>query len=78
MVYYSISSTGISGKIIDKETSEDLSGVMIIVNEKDTTYTDLYGNFNFKNVKRIEKIDLKYPSYSDDNLVLIQGKDIFD
>lgn len=67
IVYYSISSIGISGKITDKKTSEELAGVMVIVNKKDTTYTDFEGNFYFKNVKKVYDIDLQYPSYSEDS-----------
>jgi len=72
IVYYSISTTGISGKITDKDTLEELAGVMIIVNKKDTTYTDLDGRFHFNNIDSIGVIDLKYPSYSSDDIVMTE------
>lgn len=62
----------ITGKITDKDTSEELAGVRIIVNKKDTTYTDLNGNFKFINIDSIRSIDLKYPSYSPDDFVMMQ------
>lgn len=62
----------ITGKITDRDTSEELAGVMVIVNKVDTTYTDLDGNFKFQNIDSIRTIDLKYPSYSSDNLVMLQ------
>ena len=62
----------ITGKVTDKDTSEELTGVMVIVNKKDTTYTDFDGNFRFTNVDSIRTIDLKYPSYSPDDFVMME------
>lgn len=76
IVYYSISTVGISGKIVDKETSEELVGVMVIINERDTTYTDFDGNFYFNKEEKIEILFLRYPSYSSDSIKLVE-KDVF-
>ncbi|MEN6292789.1 MAG: carboxypeptidase-like regulatory domain-containing protein [Methanobacterium sp.] len=62
----------ITGKITDRDTSEELAGVRIIVNKVDTTYTDLDGNFRFTNVDSIRTIELKYPSYSSDDFVMTE------
>lgn len=72
LVYYTLSTEGINGKITDKNTSEELAGVMIVVNKKDTTYTDLDGNFRFRNIDSIKTIDLKYPSYSSDDIAMTE------
>ena len=72
LVYYTLSTGGINGKIIDKNTSEELAGVMVIINKRDTTYTDLDGNFHFKDINTIRTIDLKYPSYSSDDIAMME------
>jgi len=71
LVYYTLSTGGINGKIIDKNTSEELAGVMVIINKQDTTYTDLDGKFHFKNIDTIKTIDLKYPSYEKNDFILL-------
>jgi hypothetical protein len=72
LVYYTLTTTGISGKITDKSTSEELAGVMVIVNNQDTTYTDFDGVFHFPKIDTIKTIYLKYPSYSSDDMSVIK------
>jgi hypothetical protein len=58
----------ISGKVLDKNTAEELVGVMVIINKTDTTYTDLDGNFKFK-TDTIKSINLNYISYTEEDMV---------
>ncbi len=74
LVYYTLSTGGINGKIIDKNTLEELAGVMVIINKQDTTYTDLDGKFHFKDINTIKTIDLMYPSYSSEDIGILENK----
>ncbi len=71
LVYYTLSTGGINGKIIDKNTSEELAGVRVIVNNKDTVYTDFNGEFKVKSISRIYKIEMSYPSYEKNDFILL-------
>ena len=77
LVYYSLTTPGISGKIIDKKTSEELTGVMVVLNNQDTTYTDFDGNFFFPDIDTIKTITLRYPSYNSNDLTLIEDNRLF-
>lgn len=68
---FNVSNKILRGRVVDKDTSETLVGVMVIVNEKDTTYTNMNGYFAVKNIDKFNKINLKYPSYTTDNIVLL-------
>ncbi|MGE4586980.1 MAG: carboxypeptidase-like regulatory domain-containing protein [Mangrovibacterium sp.] len=44
--------TTISGQVLDQRTNETLAGVKLTLNETgEVTYTDLDGNYQFKNIK---------------------------
>ena len=60
LMLYNISGGNMTGKIIDKSTKEELTGVMVVLNEKDTTYTDFDGVFKFTDVDSVMSIDLEY------------------
>lgn len=59
---YNIITHELTGKVTDKTSSEELAGVMVIINYNDTTYSDFDGTFKIK-YSNIKTIDLKYPSY---------------
>lgn len=56
----------LSGKIIDKQSGEELTGVTVRLNGTDQLcYTDFEGNFQFKNLVAGEyKIDVELISYT--------------
>lgn len=58
------------GVVSDVDSSERLTGVMVVANKTDTTYTDFDGNFKFKN-DSIASLEFKYPSYENFNYILI-------
>ena len=67
---FNFNNNELKGKVIDKSTSEELAGVMVILNKTDTTYTDFDGNFKFKNINKINKLELKYISYKTDSIII--------
>jgi len=67
---FNFNNNELKGKIIDKSTSEELTGVMVILNKTDTIYTDFDGNFKFNIINKINKIELKYTSYATDSLII--------
>lgn len=56
----------LSGKILDKQSGEELTGVAVRLNGMDEVcYTDFEGNFQFKNLKPGEyKLDIELISYN--------------
>jgi hypothetical protein len=71
----------VSGKVFDKQTGESLAGVLVMIKGPDIkVYTDLEGNFTFKNIEPgIYTIEVNYISYSADelkNVVCNAGNDV--
>ncbi|MFW5847657.1 MAG: carboxypeptidase-like regulatory domain-containing protein [bacterium] len=66
-IIFSLSSSTIIGTIKDTDDKEPLSGVKVILNDRDTLYTDFNGEFTFNLNDSIKKIDCSYISYSDYN-----------
>jgi len=60
----------ITGKILDKNTREELAGVRII-SDCDTVYTDFDGNFTIKHLSDTIKLQFNLISYDSDNLEII-------
>ncbi len=61
-----LSSTQISGKVVDHLTGENLAGVKIqVLNSDITVYTDLDGNFNleFREIDKESHVQISYISY---------------
>lgn len=77
VVLYTITTSPIQirGKVLSKTDSEVLSGVMVVINETDTTYTDFDGNFIVNGVDSLKRIDLQYPSYTTEGLSLVRLSD---
>lgn len=77
VVLYTIATSPIQikGKVLSKPDSEVLSGVMVIVNKTDTTYTDFDGNFVINGIDSLKRIDLQYPSYTTEGLSLVRLSD---
>lgn len=77
LVIYSMSNSPkeISGKVLDKYTSEELVGVRVVVNDKDTTYTDLNGDFIINDVDTLKRIYVAYPSYDAEELSIVKIDD---
>ncbi|MCF6342466.1 MAG: carboxypeptidase-like regulatory domain-containing protein [Bacteroidales bacterium] len=65
-----LTTTSIKGVILDKDTGESLAGVKVVIAELDQqVYTDLEGNFEFKNVtKNTYTIESEMISYKKQNL----------
>lgn len=65
---HSTQKASISGKVADKQTGENLAGVLLSI--KDTgikVYTDFDGNFSFENIEPgTYTIEVNYISYSVD------------
>lgn len=57
--------TGVSGKVIDKNTGESLAGAVILLKGTDIkTYTDLEGNFSIDNLQPgTYDLEISYISY---------------
>lgn len=68
----SLGYTALSGNIYDKKTNETLTGVKIIINKKDTVYSDFNGYFKFNNIDSLKHIEISYPSYSSDDIEIIK------
>lgn len=62
--------TSVSGTVVDKQTGESLAGVLVMIKGSDIkSYTDLEGNFSFKNLEPgTYTIAVKYISYAADEL----------
>ncbi len=62
--------TSINGVVLDKHTGEALAGVKVVIAELNKeVYTDLEGNFEFKNMsKDIYSIESEMISYEKQNL----------
>jgi hypothetical protein len=65
----------ISGKILDKNTREELAGVRII-SDCDTIYSDFNGNFEIKHQSDTTKLKFNLISYTPENLEIIKKQDI--
>ena len=73
LVVYNLSTPKeIKGTISDLNSNEKLAGVMVVVNKNDTTYTDLDGKFSIKNVETVKYLDLVYPSYEKNKIIMVQ------
>lgn len=68
----SSSLTSINGIVLDKHTGEALAGVKVVIAELNKeVYTDLEGNFEFKNMsKDIYSIESEMISYEKQNLTV--------
>ena len=77
VVLYTIATSPVQirGKVFSKSDSEVLSGVMVVVNKTDTTYTDMDGNFVINGVDSLKRIDLQYPSHTTEGLSLVRLSD---
>ncbi|MEA3494905.1 MAG: carboxypeptidase-like regulatory domain-containing protein [Bacteroidota bacterium] len=66
----------INGKIVDKETGETLTGVLIeIKGSSEKVYSDFDGTFEFKNLKPgIYDIVISYISYEKNVLKMVKAK----
>ena len=74
LVIYSLNvkNKEIRGVVYDKTTMEELSGVKVILNQKDTIYTNFDGVFNFQNKDSLQRFDLEYPSYGKEGFMLLK------
>lgn len=63
----------ITGKIVDKETQEELIGVKII-SDCDTTYTDINGNFTIMSANDSSNLLVSYISYEPDTIKFLENK----
>ena len=63
MIVYMIINSTVIGTVKDIKTNEVLTGVRIIVNKTDTTYTDFEGTFVVNHVDTVNTINATYPSY---------------
>jgi len=66
----------INGKIIDKETGETLTGVLVeIVGTDEKVYSDFDGKFEFKNIiPGTYNISVSYISYEKNVLKVVKAK----
>lgn len=63
----------IEGKIIDRNTGEELTGVRII-SDCDTVYSDFNGNFKIKTVSDTTNLSFSLISYEPENLKVTKTK----
>lgn len=65
-----IQQASVSGNVTDEQTGESLAGVLVMIKGSDIkAYTDLDGNFSFKNVEPgTYTLEVNYISYSADEL----------
>jgi hypothetical protein len=63
----------ITGKIVDKETQEELIGVKII-SDCDTAYTDINGNFTIMSTNDSSNLLVSYISYEPDTIKFLGEK----
>ena len=66
----------ITGKIIDKQTQEELVGVKII-SDSDTTYSDMNGNFTINTLTNTSNLTFSYISYQSDTLNVMKKYEYF-
>lgn len=71
LIVYSFSNKEITGIVYDKNTKEKLTGVTVIVNKTDTTYTNFDGVFHIQ-TDSIKTIDVTYPSYNKEGFNMIK------
>lgn len=57
----------IVGKIIDNHDKQSISGARIILNNNDTTFSDLNGYFTFYSENYINNINISFISYENIN-----------
>ena len=62
----------LKGKITDRETSKNLMGIMVIINQKDTVYTNMNGYFIVKNIQHIESIDVKSLEHNNGDIFMVR------
>ena len=60
------------GTVMDFNNNEKLVGVMVVANKVDTTYTNLDGEFKLINSNGIQTLNFIYPSYENNNFILIK------
>lgn len=68
MIVYTVLNGTVIGTVKDIKTKEDLTGVRIVVNESDTTYTDFDGTFIVNNIDSVQTLKASYPSYLDETV----------
>ncbi len=66
----------IKGKILDKNTKEELAGVRII-SDCDTVYSDFDGNFKIKYISDTTKLKINLISYDTENLLVRYNNEKF-
>ena len=59
------------GKVTNIENSEKASGIMIVANKVDTTYTDSTGVFVLKNTNGIKSLDFNTKFSENNNFILV-------
>jgi len=64
----------ITGKVIDKNTSEALAGAVIVCDDQ-KAYTDLDGNFSIHKTKNASELSIRLISYSPITLKLNEIQD---
>ncbi len=64
----------ITGKVIDKNTSEALAGAVIVCDDQ-KAYTDLDGNFTIRKTKTASELNIRLISYSPITLKLNEIQD---
>lgn len=68
----------IKGKVSNKVNYENIEGAKVVVNSKDTVYTDSKGYFLLENVDTLKRIDVFYENNrpNDFSLVRVNQDDI--
>ena len=81
MKMVSLSEPGVNmvGIVKDSETQEELVGVQVIINEKDTLYTNLDGQINYVlGEEDLKTIEINYQSYESKKYVFSDDKKVDD
>lgn len=72
VVYTMITPKEFKGTVTNINNNEKLSGVMIVANKIDTTYTDLNGDFKLKNDNGINNLEFNYLYYTTKDYILVK------
>lgn len=65
LINYSTFAYEIKGRVIDDLTHNKVDGALLIINEKDSLFTDINGEFYFKSKDSILHVDVKKLRYKD-------------
>ena len=60
------------GTVMNINNNEKLSGVMVIANNVDTTFTDFNGDFTLKNDSGINNLEFNYLYYTTKDYILVK------